>query len=702
MLLMLLWGAFNGLTSRAERSSWTNIQTGTPIDNSTPVHLSADELIAASQTDHFAGRLITRVAIVAAPDSRMHAPGLSSLPRPGEYYASPALAALIASNPANELGNRYGTQAGLIADSALAGPDSLVVVVGQSTQTLSSLPTAKLLTGPFALASTAFVNENYRTVAIIGGIAIMLPVLLLVSIVTQLGAAERAERLSTLRLIGARPAFVARLAALETGVISLVGALIGVVLSILLVPLEAQVSIENTTFFQPDLRVGIPTTIGILAVTMLATTLAAWYRTRRAPVGPLGVTRQRSERRPRPAALVVLVLGVLIMLGATAASLVGGHQLAISLGRSYVSLTQPALIGGFTLTAIGLLIAGPILTNWISRSALSRANNAADLIALNRIRRHPRATFRAVGGLVFAIFIISVFAGAATTAAGASATTTGRDYLPAGTLTATLDTISKPDTGALNSEMVKIAAIPGVRHVAIGYADPSDGLIFQASDLRGLGLPTTGTGLVHLNNGVDANTPAHATISSARDVSALSPAVIWVTTNGSSSTVERVRTVLVTGPASLFFDPTTRFEDNQSSLQDLVNRYKSLANLGILIATLISAISLAISTTVSIIDRKRVLGLLRLTGMPAHALRRMILMETAVPLLAVFVGCIGLGFISAWCIVAGLTGGARTISWPDASYYIVIAVSLALALVAILATFSTARRNTAISSTRFE
>ena len=60
------------------------------------------------------------------------------------------------------------------------------------------------------------------------------PVPLLISIVTGLGAAQRRERFATLRLIGASPQVVARIAAVETAVPSLIGAVLGVVLAIVL------------------------------------------------------------------------------------------------------------------------------------------------------------------------------------------------------------------------------------------------------------------------------------------------------------------------------------------------------------------------------------------------------------------------------------------------------------------------------------
>jgi ABC-type antimicrobial peptide transport system permease subunit len=129
---------------------------------------------------------------------------------------------------------------------------------------------------------------------------------------------------------------------------------------------------------------------------------------------------------------------------------------------------------------------------------------------------------------------------------------------------------------------------------------------------------------------------------------------------------------------------------------------RGLANIGILIATLISAVSLAVSTIAGILDRRRVLGLLRLTGMPAATLRKMLAAEAAIPIATVFALCIGLGFLVAWTLLAGLTQGRRTVSWPDPDYYITIAVSLALAAAAVIATFRAARQSTGIAATRFE
>ena len=66
-------------------------------------------------------------------------PGLSHDPAPGTYYASPALAALLRSVPADQLADRYpGHLAGIIGDAALPSPNSLVIVVGRTPAQLAT------------------------------------------------------------------------------------------------------------------------------------------------------------------------------------------------------------------------------------------------------------------------------------------------------------------------------------------------------------------------------------------------------------------------------------------------------------------------------------------------------------------------------------------------------------------------------------
>src|ERR1700677_5067251 len=89
-------------------------------------------------SDIFNGQTISRFDVAANGTSSPVPPGLTHDPGPGQYYASPALAALLRSTPANQLADRYpGRLAGTIGDAALSSPDSLVIIIGHSPAQLA-------------------------------------------------------------------------------------------------------------------------------------------------------------------------------------------------------------------------------------------------------------------------------------------------------------------------------------------------------------------------------------------------------------------------------------------------------------------------------------------------------------------------------------------------------------------------------------
>ena len=129
-VFLMLAAASQAFGERSRRSTWHQ-----PVSTS-PTYLEPDTVLTpataaiASTTDYYGDRIITVVLVAATPDTRVRVPGSDVVPRPGQYVASPALAGLIASAPADQLGDRYGEQAGTLSDDAVEGPDSLVAVIG--------------------------------------------------------------------------------------------------------------------------------------------------------------------------------------------------------------------------------------------------------------------------------------------------------------------------------------------------------------------------------------------------------------------------------------------------------------------------------------------------------------------------------------------------------------------------------------------
>ena len=87
------------------------------------------------------GQPIGRFDVAATGGSSPIPPGIPRDPGPGQYYASPALAALLRSPPADQLADRYpGRLAGVIGDAGLPSPDSLVIIIGHTPAQLAGIP----------------------------------------------------------------------------------------------------------------------------------------------------------------------------------------------------------------------------------------------------------------------------------------------------------------------------------------------------------------------------------------------------------------------------------------------------------------------------------------------------------------------------------------------------------------------------------
>jgi ABC-type antimicrobial peptide transport system permease subunit len=371
-------------------------------------------------------------------------------------------------------------------------------------------------------------------------------------------------------------------------------------------------------------------------------------------------------------------------------------------------LESPLLIGGFMLILAGLVVIGPWLTLLASRIGLRRARSASAVIAASRIGRTPVATFRSVSGLVIAVFVVSVFAGASSIIKTTEVPLARPGVLQ---LTSLHATVGDGYTPAQVSEVAQRAdELPGIQSAVIGYANTNfrHGAVpeinIRAADAPGLGFEEIpATEIVAFDSSFLyfwTVQPVPLTPVPVTDLEDLLPVVIVVGTDGTAEAIDRARTAL--NSSGVTAQPSSSPLDNElQSPTRLIYGLAVLAYLGMFVAIAIAGISLAVATASAILDRKRVLGLMRLMGMPVSVLRRVIMREAAVPLLTVLFLSIGLGFLVAWLMVTSIND-AYKITWPAPDYFIALGLSLLLALGAVTATFSLIRGNTAMTATRFE
>ncbi len=647
--------------------------------------LGGDIALVAPVEDWFDAKAIARVDVFA-PDHA--APGfvpLPNWPRPGEYYASPALAALIDATPPEMLGNRYGTRVGIIGADHLKGPDSLVVVVGQSPEVLAHR--RHLVAAETAKGKPDTDSNSFRSIAAIGAVGMLFPVLLFVAIATKLGAASRRESFSVLRLIGATPRQIGMIAGIETLLVSCVGTALGAGLAVLFRPLAARFEAVGASFYPADLDIGTGATLTIAAAIVLSATLVAAIGMWRADIGPLGASRAIAEKPARWWRILPLLVGFgLLFLGA---SDLLDENLAEWMG---VTL----FLCGFVFIMIGLVVIGPWLTAHVGRLTARLTGSAAGVIVANRIAQAPVAIFRSVSGLVIAVFLVTLFSAASSGVVSRFLTTETPNRLPLDALL-----VGLADGSDSPTELV------GADRLVTGYTAPGIGndIIVSGADFGALGIVATGEAdsyyridLVLYLAGVDHDQFAIAKVPFSR--ADLTPEVLIARTDGTLRALETARTALER--QTLWFRaPMTRIERNLAGPNRLLKELSLIAYSGALITILISGLSLTVSTLGALIDRRRTFGLMRLIGMPDKTLDRVVFLEAAIPLAGVLAFSIAAGYFAAYLIVRTLTEDL-SIGAPDLTYFLFLAAGLFGALAILQLSKHLARHMISDEVVRFE
>lgn len=696
-MVLILLGAYLHMPDRDNRTAWSSSAGPSReygADGNPVVIPPSDDTVLAESSMGFAfGAAFDTVVVASTPNTQVAFPAGLTPPGPGEYYVSPALADLIASHPHDQLGARFGTSLGELPQSMLKGPDQLIVLMGAPWEELSAnygawgiqdFPTDSTLSGSLAFA--------FRIIVAIGSVALLVPTVLLVSIVSQLGAAARRERYATVRLIGAGQRAMARLAALEMGAAALVGALAGIGVAFALRPAAALLPINGATSFLGDITPSAWWIAAAVAGMTLLAAATAWWRALRDEHGALGATRDQPEKPATARRLIVLLAGF---------GLFTGSALLVARPTAGGSAILLGLALGFALIALGIVIAGSWLTRAASRVFAKSARTAPALVAAGRLSRHPRATFRSVAGVVVAVFVVSVLSGVVSSVNRAVTAKQSPGMLSLDAVAMIGDGVSNPDEVA-----DAVRRVEGVTDVVIAWRDQNvAGAIVTAEQARLLGataVPDASYVSIDLYemlsgdvSGRGPQPPVAVDAPQQVDVDR-----IVALTDGSDAAIERARTALevASGPTH---QAITRVDYADTSTLRTTYQLSILAYIGMAIAAGISALSLTVATVSAALDRKRTFGLLRLGGMPAKDLRKTIAYEAALPLSLTLIASGGLGFAVAYVVIRTV-GTGLYFTWPDPLYWWALVGSLGIAAAAVSSSFRTVRRSTEIVSTRFE
>ena len=661
-------------------------------------------------TDQYGNQLIVRVDVAATGAHSPIPPGLSRVPGPGQFYASPALAKLLKTVPADELGNRFdGTEVGLIGPSAIPSPSDLIIVVGHSSGALARVPGAGRVTG-FSTSSSSggpdsLGSAGLQFVLALLGLVLLFPVLVFIATATRLSAARREQRFAAIRLVGATIRQVTVISSVEAVVAAMLGVVVGFILFIPLRPAMAHVSLTGQTFASGDLSLRLGDVLVVALGVPLAAIVTARVALRRVQISPLGVSRRATPRAPSHYRILPLLAGI----GELAYFVGVGHPKSAN-GQLH------AYFLGFFLVMIGLVVAGPWLTMVGSEVMARRTSRASMLVAGRRLSDNPRGAFRAISGLILALFVTSVSFGVITTFLadhGASSA----DSLASETVTDQFNN-NQPVSAvpAVSSTVVdKLRATRGVKGVTLVYAAPSnmktDGPV---PDINGLGgdlqygvvscgeLKTTpalgrchrGEVLAALGDDITfmpvtksvsvASTTTWPVAHISKDLTGLPVQLVAVATNGSASTIARVQTIL--NAAQPFASSISLFGEITPQNSQLLTELQSTSEVVIVASLLIAGCSLAVAMAAGVIERKRPFSLLRLSGVPIAVLRRVVALETALPLVVISLASAAIGLLASDLFLRSQLG--ITLRMPGVGYFSIVLGGLVVSLMIIGSTLS--------------
>ncbi|MEV4821963.1 FtsX-like permease family protein [Micromonospora sp. NPDC049274] len=655
----------------------------------------ADPLWWSTRFDYFHGRQIVRIDVAATGSTSPTPVGVPTIPGPGEFYASPALRDLLAAHPTDQLGDRYpGRDLGTVGQAALTSPDTLLVIAGGTPDQVAKLPAAKQVT---SVGDTPALPET--TVDLILGVVaggLLFPVLIFIGTATRLSAARREQRFAAMRLVGATPRQISMVAAVEATAAAVAGTAVGFGLFYAFRDPLAGIPFTGMPFFPNDMSLGVLNVLLVALGVPAGAAVAAQVSLRRVRISPLGVTRRVTPRVPSAYRLIPALLGVAVLFFAV------GFKPETSDGQTAIFLP------GLLLIMAGLVFAGPWLTMVGARVLARYANRPATLIAARRLADNPKAGFRAISGIMLALFVTSVAVGVITTiiANRGPAPVGSTD---AGTVTTVFDekASSVPDT-----VFAELHAISGVRSATAIREAPDintggEGGVIACADLpsaygrcaQGATVIEVPIGLSRWQESASSTTEWHAASVTLDDLQRLPVISVVVGTDGSAAAVERTRTVLEVAFPTFWTGPNVP-GDFESDFANTLRGWEQLANVIIVASLALGGCSLAVSVIGGLTERRRPFSLLRLSGAPVRVLRRVVALESAVPMLAVAAVAIGMGLLAAHLFLRAQMH--YTLIAPEPRFYVIVVVGLVACLGVIASTMPLLERITGPETARSE
>ena len=697
VLILFCFTAVFNATTDMDHVAWMNNLSShgsaghQPIDGVDPVY------VAMMGTDELAGRSVQIVDMQRGGDNTPNIADNLSAPNPGEFYASPALADYIAGHSDEHLEYRYGKLIGELPESVVPARDDFYVVRGSDYPIRDGQiylwadedsENAEIGTPIEDLAVYNFIDYevdsyfdsaeyNISKAVIYAGIIILLfPVIMLVSIATRLGSVQREQRYASLRLIGVTNGQVTGIIATESFISTLIGIVVGWALYLLARPLLFDFTLSESRFWPSAITVTTVQSLVIAGLTLVMSLFANWWGMRHVRTSPLGISqKQKMEKKPGWWRILPLLASLATLIYMTV------HDPA----NSNEVLT---MINAFLLLIVAMMFSLVVVTPWLTyhlAQFVSRlVKRPTVLIGTKYIRAHARAIARSVSGVVLALFAGSFYIlGTSGVAALEAKSITNNGYSILRDNTAIIQGLSSdqaeqlrqklavgnPDfvimsdttsfeqigdyvTGkclALNSYVNKLDCGQG-ELAAINFylaTDDSRQVVYANNDDDLHSRIRTNIDQIYEGKNVDEQMDQRSTVYVASvadaDTEKLRSAIAKLT--GGVRPTGSVQT-------------TSAAEAKTPSINPAIESLASLAYGGMTVTMAVAIVSIVVSTIGGLLERRRSMYMLRLSGMQVDELKHMVVIESLIPLVVMSLISAGIG---AWSGSAFTKIGSTTL-----------------------------------------
>ncbi len=245
--------------------------------------------------------------------------------------------------------------------------------------------------------ASSFLEMDF-SMALAAGALLVFPIFSLGASAARLGARGRAQRLSSLRLVGVTGGQTVAMSVVETIVQWAMGTAVGVIAYYVTVPLWHYVHFLAQPINTSLMRLPIGMLLAVLALLLVISLLSTAIGLQRVRISPLGVARREANpalKRWRPLAFIAAIAAFVVWTRME-------HSFEDAGTYSALAIMLLVMVG-----AIALI--GPWILQLLAAPA-TRTRSVPRLLAMRRILDDPRSAWRTVNAIALLSFIAGFLA----------------------------------------------------------------------------------------------------------------------------------------------------------------------------------------------------------------------------------------------------------------------------------------------------